>query len=467
MIASIAALLGLASLWALFRNNRAAFIGGFCVLFSLGYRIVDAAYVDLFGPLYAIETEKFVGGNNGTPMFVIACLTLIVPLWVVCRPGALLGAIDGPLRDSTYLRFMTNGALGGVSATLIILYGDMLRLGTIPLLSGIDRIEYRDMAGIFHSPAYAMNFLLSAIIGIFTVLPRLRGGRYSLTFVGLFVALQLYWALTGNRASAFVTTATFYAIPFAAVAAMNARRLLPDAATDMWSALVSARVITPLAIVGGIVVLISLVLNSYYDVRGYADPVFQMTQRIFVQPVQLWAETWQTVHFTNVEGVNHDALNRVLLNPDDPNTNTSILYLMEQSIGYFRTTELFSIGQQYAGGFPEIFFEVFGAWLAVPVMLAWGVATALVLRVTISNLLRGRVLTAIMGIYVLYGFSLTYIGGMLIFLLAPSFSIKIAVLIAVYFVERSVTAYHDTSGGRVAVPRGLRPAPIYYNVKRT
>jgi hypothetical protein len=248
---------------------------------------------------------------------------------------------------------------------------------------------------------------------------------------------------------------------------MNARRLLPDAATDMWSALVSARVIPPLAIVGGIVVLISLVLNSYYDVRGYADPVFQMTQRIFVQPVQLWAETWQTVHFTNVEGVNHDALNRVLLNPDDPNTNTSILYLMEQSIGYFRTTELFSIGQQYAGGFPEIFFEVFGAWLAVPVMLAWGVATALVLRVTISNLLRGRVLTAIMGIYVLYGFSLTYIGGMLIFLLAPSFSIKIAVLIAVYFVERSVTAYHDTSGGRVAVPRRLRPAPIYYNVKRT
>jgi hypothetical protein len=380
---------------------------------------------------------------------------------VICRPAALLGTIDRPLRDSTYLRFMTNGALGGCTAVLIILYGDMLRLGTIPLLSGIDRIEYRDMAGIFHSPAYAMNFLLSAIIGIFTVLPRLRGGRYSLTFVGLFVALQLYWALTGNRASAFVTTATFYAIPFAAVAAMNAKRLLPDATTDMWSALVSARVITPLAILGGIVVLIGLVLNSYYDVRGYADPVFQMTQRLFVQPVQLWAETWQNVHFADVGGVNDDAVNRVLLNPDDVNTNTAILYLMEQSIGYFRTTELFQLGQQYAGGFPEIFFEVFGSWLAVPVMLLWGVTTAFVLRITVSNLLRGRVLTAIMGVYVLYGFTLTYIGGMLNFLLAPSFSIKIAVLIAVYFIERSVTVYHNTSAGRSPAPRGARPSPIY------
>jgi hypothetical protein len=66
-----------------------------------------------------------------------------------------------------------------------------------------------------------------------------------------------------------------------------------------------------------------------------------------------------------------------------------------------------------------------------------------------------------MGIYVLYGFTLTYIGGMLIFLLAPSFSIKIAVLIAVYFVERSVTTYHNTSRSTPPAPRGARPAPIY------
>lgn len=447
MIALAAALFGLWVHWALFRKNRTAFIAGFCVLFSLIYRIVDVAYVDIAGPIYAIETEKYVGGQNSTPMFVLCCLTLILPLWFFCRPKAVTGSLQGPLPQSEYLRYMSNIAKGVVILVLAVLYVDMVRVGPIPLFAGIDRVEYRDMAGIFHNPAYSMSFLLSAVIGIFTVLPRLQGQRYSMAFVGLFIALQLYWALTGNRASAFVITATFYAIPFSAVAAMNARYLLPEAKQTAWSALVSARVITPLAVIAGVIVLVSLVINSYYDVRGYADPMYQITQRVFVQPVQFWAETWDRAQFDSFAGINDEAFRRVVLDSEQVNTNASILYLMEQSIGYFRTMELMTLGQQYAGGFPEIFFEVFGSWVALPVMLLFGIATAVLARIVASNLVRGRVLTAIMGVYLFYGFTLTYIGGMLNFLLVPSYSLKLGLLVIFFFFERSVLRLPVSHGG--------------------
>lgn len=447
MIAILSVIAGLLAMVALFRRNTPAFIGSFCITFSLAYRMVDAAYLDLAGPIYAIELEKFVGGNGGAPMFVAASLTLILPLWLICRPQAILKGVSGPLPETRYIRMITRAALAGCSLALAILYIDMVRVGPIPLFAGIDRVEYRDMAGIFHNPAYAMNFLFSAALGIFTVLPRLRGQNYSFPFIALFVILQIYWALTGNRASAFVTTATYYAIPFAAVTAMSRQGLLPVPRRDAWATLISARVITPLATVGGLVVLVSLLINSYYDVRGYSDPMYQISQRVFIQPVQLWAETWEHVHFEASAGLNHAAINQVLINPDNPEGNTSIAYLMEQSIGYYRTMELADLGQQYAGGFPEIFFELFGPWLALPVMLLFGMATSFLVRLTISSLLKGHVMTCIMAIYLLFGFGLAYIGGMINFLFAPTFALKGLGLLAVLVMERNISARSRRHGG--------------------
>ncbi len=48
--------------------------------------------------------------------------------------------------------------------------------------------------------------------------------------------------------------------------------------------------------------------------------------------------------------------------PIEPDRNTSIQYLMLATIGEPRTYDHLSHGFQFAGGFPEIFFELFGPY---------------------------------------------------------------------------------------------------------
>lgn len=461
MISILAASIGLAMIFAMYRSNRTAFIGGFFLLFSLGYRIIDVAYVDVAGPTYAIELEKFVGGNGAAPMFVLTSLLVFIPLWVMCGSAAVIGKdVTSIVPRTEYLRYASRLAAIGAAAALAILYGDMLRIGTIPLFVAMDRLEYSSIAGIFHNPAYSLNFLFSAGLGIFTVLPRLQGGRLSFTFMGFFVALMLYWALTGNRASAFVVTTFYYMMPYAAVVAMTERGLLArHSPTDAWSALVSARVVVPLAAIVGITLLISLLINSYYEVRDYADPGFQIAQRVLVQPVQLWASNWDSVYFLDDRGIVWDAIDQVLLNPDNPNQNTSILYLMEREVGYFRTSELVAIGQQYAGGYPEIFFRLFGTWLGLGLIALFGVVTTSLIRLVLVSLVRGYVASATLAVYVFYGFSLGYIGGMLNFLMVWTFWAKIAALILAYRWEKRQlsprSARAPDSPAKFASPRVL------------
>lgn len=463
-IASMVA--GFVILLLMWRNQRPAFLAALLVIYSLAYRIIDVGYLDLAGPVYAIELDRHVGGNGASPMFLYSCLCFILPLWFFVSRKRLMKGIHAPLAHMQYHVFLSRLAMGVASAGIAFLYFDMLRIGTIPLFSGMDRQAYNDISGLLHERAYEVNFLLCTSLGIFTVLPRLRGGRYSLAFAGLLVAVLVYWALTGNRASAFLISLSFYALPFGAVISMDKAGLLPrQAPGDAWASLVSAKVLLPIGIVLGVLAIGGLLFNSYYTVRNYADPMYQISQRVMVQPVQTWASTWSEVSLNPDRGVNFVALDYVVLNPPDASTNSTVRYLMEKELGYFRANELIALGQQYAGGYPEIFFEIFGMWLALPLMLLFGCAAALLLYLAMSSLLRGRVLTAFMAVYIYFGFNVGYIGGMLNFLLAPTFTAKFVVLVIVaiaerYFLRRELAAYSSRLFAEHApeIPHYVRPA---------
>lgn len=466
MIAIATMVLGFVILLAMWRRQRPAFLAGFLVIYSLAYRILDVGYLDLAGPVYAIELDRHVGGNGASPMFLFSCLCLILPLWFFASRKRLLKEIDAPLTRTLYHDAMSRLALGVAAAGIAALYLDMLRIGTIPLFTGMDRQAYNDISGLFHNRAYDMNFLLCTGLGIFTVLPRLQGGKYSLAFGGLLLAVLVYWALTGNRFSAFLISIAYYMLPFGAVFAMDKAGLLPKRAEgDAWASLVSAKVLLPIGIVLGALAVGGLLFNSYYTVRNYADPMYQISQRVLVQPVQTWASTWGDVALNPDRGVNYAALDYVVLNPPDSSGNTSVRYLMEKELGYFRASELIGLGQQYAGGYPEIFFEIFGLWLALPLMLLFGCATAWLLYLALRSLLRGRVMTALMAVYVYFGFSVGYIGGMLNFLLAPTFAAKFVVLVIVaiaerYFLRREQVAHASwqVAEDAEAIPHYVRPA---------
>jgi Family of unknown function (DUF6418) len=464
MISLLAALLGLGLVVFMFRRNRTAFVAGFFILFTITYRIVDVLFLDLFGPTYATELGRYVGGNTATPMFVLACMAFLIPLMIVFRPSAMRRKLGGQIADLPYFMAVRRWALPVLAAMIGIVYLDMLRLGTVPLLVGMDRIEYNLQAGVLHRPLYELSFMPSVILGIMTVLPRLQGGRFDLRYTLLFLSLLVYWILTGNRFSIFYTDVCYFVLPFGTVVAMETYgKLARIARRDAWSALFSSRVVIPIVMALSAVTLTGLVINSYYDVRGYADPLYQVTQRVFVQPVQFWDSTWADVDFDEGPEIRRDVAEFLFVNPIAAKSNTSIQYLMAKEIGFFRTAQLIAIGQQYAGGYPEILFELFSAWLAVPILFLFGTITALLLRMSAIALSRGRLATSVMAVYVYFGFTLIYAGGMLNFLIAGSFAFKIVVLILAAFLEGPMLERLAASGGRAPA---AHPAKSFRSVAR-
>ena len=454
MISLLAAFFGLLVVGLLFRSNRAAFVAGFFILFSLIYRIVDILYLDLFGPTFAIELGRYVGGNIATPMFVLCCFAFLVPLWIVYRPAAMARKLGAQLPDLPYYASLRRWAFPGCAGFIGLVYLDMLRKGTIPLLVGMDRLDYNVIAGVLHNPLYELSFILTTTLGIFTVLPRLQGGRFDLRFAILFLAILFYWILTGNRFSIFYREISFFLLPFAAVLAMEAHgKLAKISRRDAWSAIVSSRVVVPMAAVLAAGTLTGLLINNFYDVRNYADPLFQMTQRAFVQPVQFWDVTWAHTDFARDLTPSRDALRQVFVNPINPDGNTTIQYLMSRELGYFRAARLIGFGQQYAGGYPEIFFDLFGPWIGLVLIVLLGVVSALLLRLSTVALTQGKLFTSLMAVYVYFGFSLTYIGGMLNFVLAPSFAAKIIILLLAMYLEGAVVANVQRPRGTARPPR--------------
>ena len=100
-----------------------------------------------------------------------------------------------------------------------------------------------------------------------------------------------------------------------------------------------------------------------------------------------------------------------------------------------RTWEHISGGFQFAGGFPEIFFEWFGPIYAWPFIFGAGYLAAALTALMVKGVLQGRYASAFLSMYVLYGIYVMYIGGMLNFATRGTYLIKIAALAAALLIE--------------------------------
>ena len=101
--------------------------------------------------------------------------------------------------------------------------------------------------------------------------------------------------------------------------------------------------------------------------------------------------------------------------PLDAGRNTTPQYLMLQSIGEPRTYEHILEGLQFAGGFPEIYFELFGPFYAWPFIFGAGYIAAGLTALIVKGVIQGRYASTFLAFYVLFGFYVMYIGGMLNF----------------------------------------------------
>lgn len=421
---------------ALYR--RAAIMAAVFLLFSLATRTLSLTYVDLAGPLYSEQLDLMVGGGASMPLFACSVLIPILVLSYVFRPASMERIAVLTQRQDVGRDRAASFVLVFLGLFIAALYGDMITRGPIPLFADIDRLEYNaQMAGPLHGLVFDFGFLLAGLLGMMLVRPRVAGRDFDFAFLGFYLAMVTYFALTGNRFSAFYSFTSFFLLPLAAVPALSSCGRLPPAPhRSAWKRLLCSPVAVWSTLIVGLIGIAGLVLNSVIYVRAYDDPFALLAQRILVQPVELWWATWHDMRV----GIRTDSQlvwEALFGEPIDPTRNTSIQMLMLKFLGWERTAQLLEMGQQYAGGYPEVLFDLFGPWLALPVALLFSVPTALLLRLVVVSTCEARILTALMSLYVYFGFSLLYIGGMLNFLTTWTFWVKITVLAVVYWFEKS------------------------------
>jgi hypothetical protein len=195
-----------------------------------------------------------------------------------------------------------------------------------------------------------------------------------------------------------------------------------------------------LTIIGIIAVTSAMIAFALYwnltRVRGFegAAALSAFVERVLVQPSEIGWASYQRVLVNGNWDARH-AFDALFERPIVSGRNTTPQFLMSETIGEPRTTEHIAGGFQFAGGFPEIFFELLGPYFSWIFLLGAGWITAVISAVMVRSIVTARYLTALLSFYVLYGIYVMYIGGMLNFVVTPTYWVKIAALLVAIIVE--------------------------------
>jgi hypothetical protein len=304
----------------------------------------------------------------------------------------------------------------------------------------MDRIDFQSQyAGPVYNFSYQMGFIFSLITGLFFVYPRILNGSYDYRFAWIMAAQILFFLLTGNRASILYLLLGYFAIAIGPIFLLKARGrgLPPDETPGRVHAFLTRKTTRTVIVTLAVALFTVNILNNFFNVRYSEDSSEAQTalvQRTLVQPIELYEVTWQRI----VDGELSDtsfAWDLIINNPIDPTKNTGIQYLMAASLGEQRTTEIVGEDSQYAGGYPEVLIELFGATLAIVPLVLAALCVAFMYRELTVSLCYGRPATFVLAGYLLFSFNLLYIGGMVTFMLALTFWIKLATFALVRVVE--------------------------------
>lgn len=478
-------------LWVCLRHTAVAIALCF-LLVGFVWRLVGAAFLDYVGPIYSYEADMLVGGDTlaADSFGVLMALTVLVMV-AVMRPASLhvQAARLAPL-PAPSAGFSIGGLAFGAGLLLVVaLYVDMFRIGVIPLLHCIERYEYLESyAGVFHKALFKYGSLIALQFGTFAVYPRLVGGRYDWRFIQLVAALFVYLPLTGNRFSAFYSFTLFFLTPWCFVWLLRSNPRLANDGTN--KGLRTWVVWLLLALAGGGIVGFSL-LNSYANIRyensacaehrqqvkqavplpsptvllsdlkpretinRFIKPEVQkrFSQRILVQPIHMYFITYDRV-IARGDWRPGEAADFIFDPERKADGNRSIRFLMNRTLPTERAAFLESVGNQFAGGYPEVLLELLGKWGVWIGVIALAAVTGWLLRLWMLTVLRGRFLTAFFAAYVYYAFVVMYVGGMLNFLVVWTFWVKVALLVFFAWLEPWLE-----SRSRPLLPWRIGPSP--------
>jgi hypothetical protein len=429
-------------------------------------KILSCVYLDIAGPLFSEEIQMNVGGGGyATPLLSVF---LFVPMWflyLALKPR--VGSPPPPPEKNLARRGTTLGDLivAGMIVFVIALYVDMFARGNIPFFTGLDRFQYK--GGIFHNFLQDFLFFVGFTLGFVLARQRMLLGTWDLRVVSLFGAIFVYLFLAGHRFGAFYAMTSFVLVPLAAIPYAR-RNGWPVAEPSGRITIIQRIARSPTAVGAAVVLALTLVggamIHNLYVVRDYGDAAGdKVLQRLFVQPVHLYWLTWERLSAGEISNAGA-VIDFMFNNPLDATRNTGIQYLMIMAIGEQASTNLIDNNSQFAGGYPEILIELGGPWIGFALACIAAAVVAILYRLSVVAVCRGHYLSAVMSIYVCFGFLVFYVGGMVNFLTAWTYWVKIAVFLVVLVLDRllergghRLLPWKLFPARKAVAPRGLQP----------
>lgn len=443
------------TVWLLrsFWRNPAFLLVAIFLTWQFVLKVGGVVFLDIFGPIYADEVFTTVGGiGHSAPMMI---LFVVIPLLMIKIALSRFSPRKTPHAEAGLgATGFTFGDLitAALVALVVCLYADMLRLGYIPLFERLERYEYE--GGVFHQFLVTYLSLIGFIIGYVITRGRLLTGVWDVRLASIVLALFVYLFLTGHRFGSFYVLISFTLLPMAAlfVAPKIGIVVAPRIVTNSrLLRLVTSR----LALAAFSILLVGLVLvamaNSLLVMRD-GDPHERLLQRLFVQPVHLYWLTWERLEHSRIQDVAM-AYDFIFNHPFDAARNTGIQYLMMMHIGVERAFYVFQEqGADYAGGYPEILIEMTGFWFAVLLAVIASAIIAILYRVCIMSVCRGHFLSSLLSMYVCLGPINLFLGGMVNFITAETYWMKVLGLLLALGIDRS----YERRGGHF-IPWVLGP----------
>ncbi len=283
-------------------------------------------------------------------------------------------------------------------------------------------------AGHLHDYVFKYGAVITLVLGGQSVYSKLTIDRYDRSALIILCLLLFYAVLTGHRFAALNKFTAFYLLPFCLVFAykfhFEKQNIRKCASKDGW------------IIIGIVIVVFSIslfaIINSYSNVRTTANEsvIARIQERLLIQQGELWVEEVNRIKESGKQSI-EIAMNNLFFDPIVPGKNTSIQYLMWLSLGN-EAEIILNDGRQFAGGFPEIFVEIFGIYILLPILMLYGMIMAMVFVVFLVSLRKGKLLSMLMTSFIIYGFMLTVYNGMLNQFFILTFWIKIIILTIVF-----------------------------------
>lgn len=433
----------------LFVRRRFLFYLLFLLLVSFAMRLASALYIDLAGPVYSVQLFREMGPGTATLPLSAAHLLYLLIFIIIFGPAFRRRFLARARQLHTGGRSVVDQSVADIVFAayvcfLVLLFLDFWRIGVVPFVVGMERFEYTEQyGGVWHQVLMKYGVLLALPLGVFFSYGALFRGRPDLRFLFVLLGLYVYVYLAGHRFSAFYGYGAAFLMPYAAAAA---GRRVGGAPSDprrirrVWTLAVPA-----LTLCLGATLVGTALYRSYYVNRELAtdpgdtrtSPFASIVHRVLVQPGELWFVTWERVFVEQRQRPN-EAFDGVFINPvSDPARNTTIPYLMVAEIGD-RAYPTLDAGSAYAGGYPEIFFELLGSLGAYLGIAALALITALLARLLLFAIVERRYVRIFLCWYVLFALVLVPLGGMLNFLVNVKFWLKVLALVAwmVFELER-------------------------------